>query len=90
MKITENAASASCRFWGYEPASKVGTYEGCRDHEERKAYRARHMADREAIKAAGHKANAMGLKNKGLAVMAARKVEDATGIEMHVFKHDYL
>lgn len=90
MKITDNEASRTCRFWGYEPLSKTGVYEGCRDIEERRAARAKHIADRETIKAAGLKPSGMGLRAKIGAIGAASRIEKATGIEMHVFKHDYL
>lgn len=87
MIITERE-NDSCRFWGYEPASRINLHTGTQD--ERKALRVIVTGHSATIKAAGHKANRLGFKNKGLAVAAAKKVETATGIEMHVFKHDYL
>lgn len=83
-------ATATCRFWGYEPAIAENLHNAANSLEQRRAAREQIKADKEKIKAAGHKASQYGFKTKGLAVIAAKKVETATGVELRIFNHDYL
>lgn len=79
-----------CRFWGFEPASCTELLNGNNTLEQRKAAREKIKAERAAIKAAGFESSRSGFKAKIAAVSIATHVEKATGIEMHVFNHDYL
>lgn len=86
MKIDE--PNIACRFWGYEPASQfvpTGT-----DWRERAKMREVARAERTTIIAAKFKPTVYGLKTKETAIADAQRIEDATGIEMRIFNHDYL
>ena len=88
MKITDQK-DIGLRFWGCEPLSATVLHNGANTLAQRTAARAQLKAEREAIKAAGLKCG-MGLKARIAAVGMASKIEKATGVEMHVFNHDYL
>lgn len=73
-----------CNFWAYEPNKPDAYYKGDRAAVE--ANRENHRK----IKEAGLKASRYGIKSKADAIREAEKIEAATGVEMYVFKHDFL
>lgn len=89
MQITERA-NDSCRFWGYELALNMNLHNASVPYKERAALRAKIKEARATVKAAGLKSGNMGYRFYIDAVSQAERVERLTGIECHVFKHDYL
>lgn len=88
MKIGEK--TGACRFWGYEPVSVGDARTGTKTREERREALDICQREKAVIKAAGFKVQVYGVRSKGLAVALAKKIEDATGVTMSVFNHDYL
>lgn len=80
----------SCRYWGYEPASAELIHSAKPTPAEKTALREQFKAERAKIKEAGMRSQNMGYPNVETATRVAEDIEQRTGVEMHVFNHDYL
>ncbi len=80
---------STCRYWGYEPASRMLQHADA-SLEERAERRNRIASDAAKIKAAGFRPYRSGIRTKTAALKAAKFVENVSGVEMHVYNHDYL
>jgi hypothetical protein len=87
MKIGK--AQTGCRYWGYEVASRDCNLTMLTGPA-RQAARDQIKADVDKVKAAGFRAQNMGYPKRETAERVARDIEEKSGVEMHVFNHDYL
>lgn len=79
----------SCRYWGYEPLSR-DKFSSAQGAGRRRAAKEKLDADVAAIKASGNKPYVSGCTHKEAAITTAALIEKISGVEMHVYNHDYL